>query len=119
MLLGDEPMFAAGVGAGLPVGGEAVCASCVGGSDPVPPVDRATEVASNISATGPEAIGAADAAGKLALSAADLPCAITGPAAFSAANAARANVSNAAIIMAAKRIITSVNLPIELCALLA
>jgi hypothetical protein len=118
MLLGDEPMFAAGVGADLPVGGEAVCASRVGGSDPVPPADRVTEVASDISATGLEATGAADVAGKLALCAADMPCAITGPAAFSAANAARANVSNAAITKATKRIIISVNLPFELCALL-
>jgi hypothetical protein len=58
--------------------------------------------------------GAADADAKLALRAADMRFATTGSAAFCAANAAKANVSNAAITTATMRIITSANLPIEL-----
>jgi hypothetical protein len=57
--------------------------------------------------------GAADADAKLALRAADMPSAITGSAAFCAANAAKANVSNAAITTATMRIITSANFPLS------
>jgi hypothetical protein len=58
--------------------------------------------------------GAADADAKLALRAADMASATTGSAAFCAANAAKANVSNAAITTATMHIITSASLPIEL-----
>ena len=110
-----EPTFAVGVGAGIPVGAEVVCASCVGRSDLISPAGRVTEVASDISATGAEATrmwppGAADADAKLALRAADMPRAITGPSAFCAADAARANVGNATITTATTRIMTSANL---------
>jgi hypothetical protein len=47
--------------------------------------------------------GAADADAKLALRAADMRFATTGSAAFCAANAAKANVSNAAITTATMR----------------
>jgi hypothetical protein len=57
--------------------------------------------------------GAADADAKLGLRAADMPFAITGSAAFCAANAAKANVSNAAITTATMRIITSANFPLS------
>jgi hypothetical protein len=42
-----------------------------------------------------------------------MPSAITGSAAFCAANAAKANVSNAAITTATMRIITSSNFPLS------
>jgi hypothetical protein len=35
-----EPMFAASVGTGIPVGAELVCASCVGRSDLIAPAGR-------------------------------------------------------------------------------
>jgi len=103
-----EPTFAAGVGADIPVGAELVCASCVGRSDLVALAGRLTDVASDISATSLEATrmwppGAADADAKLGLRGADMPFATTGSAAFCAANAAKANVSNAAITTATMR----------------